>query len=384
MWLLVVVTIRLNLVEMYPLHVITMNYLVAGAVLFSVGGALAFFVPKTLIAARFGLGLALDKHSTNNNRSERSVKRIEFLVIAVLAIALGCQMLNMIHVASQGVGDGLMRRAQSVAEQNMLNGIESRSIFDYVPLIAVYIAILFLLEHRGRAFWGVFLLAFASCVVRGGRGALLILISSLVGAHLMDIKNERFLPALKAARWAVVSFLILFMILLLKEKDVSSVQISLTKFAADAVVQYAIGPAGAFDLILTHPSYFVGLPHHTFKMFLRVASWFGIISYTPHNFNEWAFVPFGTNVYTIYKPFIADFGLYGALGAVAVIAFMHTLLFRRAHLGGRLAQYMFALSVYPIFMVIFDDVYTAFALYINAMLFGILYFTAQRYRWSVT
>jgi oligosaccharide repeat unit polymerase len=288
----------------------------------------------------------------------------------------------LIQVASQGFGEGLFRRAQSVAEENVNNGVEARSFLDYVPLIAVYIAVLFLLERRGRASWIVTTLALVSCIVRGGKGALLIFVSALMSAYLINTNRERFLAALKSARWAILFFAILFAGLLGTEKDTSSVQTSVVAFATNATVQYIVGPLGAFDKVLTHPSDYTGAPHHTFKMFLRVASWFGIISYSPPSFNEWAFVPFGTNVYTLYKPFIADFGTYAALGVMAVIGFMHTLLFRRASTGGLLAVYMFALSVNPIFMAIFDDVYTAFAIYINGLLFGILYMTLRRIRWS--
>ena len=55
MWLLATFIYRLHLVVINPIHPITLYVIAAGAMLFSLGGLCAFFVPKKLIATRLNL-----------------------------------------------------------------------------------------------------------------------------------------------------------------------------------------------------------------------------------------------------------------------------------------------------------------------------------------
>ena len=83
---------------------------------------------------------------------------------------------------------------------------------------------------------------------------------------------------------------------------------------------------------------------------------------------------------TVYKFYIADFGLYGALGTMLVIGFLHTLLYRNARTGSKLAMYFFSLTLFPLVLVIFDDQYSAFGSYIDILLVGSLYFFVRSER----
>ncbi len=381
MWLVVTVLLRMNIVEMYPLHTITLNYVAAGAILFSVGGYFAFFVPRILVATRFSIFPGGATEQADRERPKRRVKWRNFAIVSALLITVGIEFHLMHQLAAQSnIEGGLLARAESADVENTANGSGSLLEELDIPLLTVFFAVLYLQKHSGRMAAIVMGLVLANCILRGSRGALLILFSALLAVQLMDRKQERMLSALKATRLPIVFFVVLFGGLVIFKKNTSGVEGNLVGFAGNALVQYIVGPLGALDHVLTHPSDYVALSNHTFKLFLKMASMVGLISYTPPPGNEWIFVPFGANVYTAYEPFITDFGLYGALGIFSFIGFMHTLLFRRAKLGGRFAQFMFALSVYPIIMVVFDDVYTAFLLYIEGMLFAMLYLTIRRMR----
>jgi oligosaccharide repeat unit polymerase len=98
-----------------------------------------------------------------------------------------------------------------------------------------------------------------------------------------------------------------------------------------------------------------------------------LVAYQPPPPEGFIIVPFPTNVYTVYRYYIGDFGLYGALLVVVIIGLVHTLLFRKALTGSKLGIYFFAVTFYEIFMVIFSDEYAAFGAYIDMLLFAAIY-----------
>ncbi|MGH9561897.1 MAG: O-antigen polymerase, partial [Terracidiphilus sp.] len=369
MWLFVAVILRLNLVNMYPLHTITTSYIAVGATLFSAGGRIAFLVPRSFIAIRFRLFSTRVGCDPDRRRSKGLAKWKDLLVVVLLLAALGIQLHLVTDLASKGSGGGLLASSESTEVEYENNGTAPLLLTLDIPLLTVYFAILFCQDRKGRMAWVVVSIVLFICILRGSRGALLILVSALTCIYLIDKKQERILTALKATRWASIFFIALFGGLMVVKKGAPGSQASMISFATTAMVQYLVGPLGALDSVLMHPHDYIGLPNHTFKLFLKAASGLGLISYTPPPaLGDWTFVPFGTNVSTLYKPFITDFSIYMALVAVTVIAFTQTLIYRRAEIGSRLDRYMFALTIYPLLMVTFDDVYTAFPYYIKGFI----------------
>jgi oligosaccharide repeat unit polymerase len=150
------------------------------------------------------------------------------------------------------------------------------------------------------------------------------------------------------------------------------------------LVEYIIGPTAALDYVLQHPQDYANLPHHTFRLFLRITSTSGLMSYhPPPALDAFIFVPFGTNVYTVYKFFITDFGVNAAVIILGILGFLHTLLFRKAHSQSVLGVFLFSLTMFPVLMVIFDDQYSQFGLYIEAVVFAVSYFTIKSFPWKV-
>jgi oligosaccharide repeat unit polymerase len=88
-------------------------------------------------------------------------------------------------------------------------------------------------------------------------------------------------------------------------------------------------------------------------------------------------VPYPVNVYTMYKDYVIDFGIPWALVTVGIIGFLHTLLYRKALTGSLLGKFLFALSMFPVFMAIFTDQYSSLGNYTNALLFGAIYIVLQ-------
>jgi hypothetical protein len=75
--------------------------------------------------------------------------------------------------------------------------------------------------------------------------------------------------------------------------------------------------------------------------------------------------------------------MWFSLVIMGIIGFLHSLLFRKAHSGSTLGLYLFALTIFPVLMVIFDDQYSQFGLYIDALVFATAYLTIKSIPWRI-
>jgi len=95
----------------------------------------------------------------------------------------------------------------------------------------------------------------------------------------------------------------------------------------------------------------------------------------PQAIESVTFVPFATNVYTVYEHYFLELGIIGTLVLLLFIGLLHSLLYLKAKQGGRFSIYLFAYSMYPVLMVFFADCYNNIAGYLFAIAFGLLYFS---------
>jgi oligosaccharide repeat unit polymerase len=371
-WLLDLTIYSLNLIDINPLHSGTLVLIVVGACLFSLGGASAFFVPSSLVARRFSL--------VSGNAEDQPKPQylwFKYFLIIVLLLILFLQIKTMLSFAAQApsAAGGLLMRARSAGVENINDNGTVRSSLTYLGPWIPFTVILFQIEATDWFFKSALIIALINCIVGTGRIEFLFLFSSLTCVFLIQRRRERFVTACRFARWPILAFFMLFFVVLFTVKDNSGVQGSIAKFAGDSLVQYVIGPTGALDYVLRHPHDYIGLPNHTFKLFLTIASAFGLTKYTsPPALDSFLFIPFAANVYTVYKFFFTDFGIYATAAIMAFLGFGHTLLYRKARTNSKLGLYFFALTIFTVLMVIFDDWYTAYGRYVDALVFGMVYF----------
>lgn len=373
MWLLDLTVYSFDLISIDPIHSNTLAVIVAGAFLFSVGGVSAFAVPRVIVGARISL-MGCAGHRTKSRHLQPWFKYVLFIILILIVIAI---LKSLVTAASQGstLSGGFMAQARSAAVEEVSEKGTVRTAMTYLGPWPTFAVILFQIDQRRRAFWLALSIAFIANILGTGRGGFLILLSAVTCVHLIQGGQERLLAAWRFARWPLLVFTTLFILLMFTSKDTSGRNTSIAVFARDSLIQYIIGPTGTFDYVLNHPLEYTNLPNHTFKLFLTFAASFGIISYgPPPALDSYLFVPFPSNVYTVYKFYFTDFGIGGAFAIMAVIGFGQTLLYRRAHCASRLGLYIFALTMYPLVMVIFDDWYVAFGTYINAWICGIVFF----------
>jgi oligosaccharide repeat unit polymerase len=358
MWLLDLSLYRLDLTPIYPLHSETIGIIGLGAILFSTGGGLAMLAPRNLLQAR----LIISRFPPRNNIVKPAVMLFLFCGLPLLVS-------NLLIQAAHGTGNTIFQRARTGGA----TAADANPIATYFNLWALYAAPLFLLERRDRNFWIMTGIAFIASILSTGRLPLLMLISSLTCAQLMITNRHTFWAALKFARIPIFIFLCLYFGLIFVTKDTSVFDAGIGEILVLFLVGYIVGPTAALDYVLQHRQDYTSGTNHTFKFFLAIFARLGLVAYQPPPQDDFIFVPFPTNVLTVYRYFMTDFGLYGSLIVMAVIGLVQTLVYRKARAGSKLAMYFFAITLFETVMVIFSDEYSAFGAYIDSLLFAALY-----------
>src|ERR1700722_4067135 len=363
-WLLDLTIYRFSPKEFDPLHSNTIALLGMGAVLFSVGGLLAMLFPRALIAARF----FLTRFPPRNNLAKPAV-------ILFLACGIPLLLSNLLTLASQGTGNTIFQQARNAGVAGAGGGELSggNPLGTYFILWSLYAAPLFLIEERDKKFWVMTTIALLASLLSTGRLPFLMLISSLTCVELLKTNRHTFWSALKFARIPMLLFMCLFFGLLFLIKDTSIFEGGIGAIALLFLVSYLIGPTSALDYLMQHAQDYAGQPNHTFKFFLGVFTQLHLISYQQPPKDDFVPLIVPTNVFTFYRYYLTDFGLYGALIVIAIIGLFQTLLYRKARTGSMLGMYFFAITLYAVLLSPFSDEFSSFGAYIDSLAFAGIY-----------
>ena len=123
-----------------------------------------------------------------------------------------------------------------------------------------------------------------------------------------------------------------------------------------ALQVYVAGPLPAFDRFL-HNAPPPARGEHMLRSVWAATERLGFDTRPAPLVQEFVEVPYPTNVYTLYRPYIEDLGLAGALAAPLLLGSLHGVLYRRARSGSLLFVCLYALSLYPLVMQFFQDQY---------------------------
>lgn len=366
MWLLVLIVYRANLLRIDPLHTNTMLILAAGALVFSTGGFLAHLLPKQCVDLKIRLVLS-------ENPSRSTFLRVLLLGTVIVAVPFFAQ--NLAHEASRGVGATVLERARNASvDEAQAGNYATNPVAIYLASLAECAAVLFLMEGGGVAFWIAVCIASVVNLAGGGRTGLLSLIAALTSVYLLQSNRLTLRASLRIVRIPLLLFVVLYVGLIFVNKNTSDISGGVGAVVVYFVVTYLIGPTSAFDHVVQQPSDFLTSSSHTFEFFLKMADSLHLVTYSPPPLlDQFIQVPFPTNVYTVYKFYFTDFGIVGCMACITGIGFLHTLLYRKAKTGSELALFIFGLSMFPVIMVVFDDIYYSIGFFLRAGLFCLAY-----------
>jgi oligosaccharide repeat unit polymerase len=371
MWLLDLAVLRLGLIEVDPVHGNTLAIVVVGAVSFSAGGLLASLAPRSLLRLHlFPL------------KPEKPPIIVRNLLIIFLLCGLPVLFFRTLQL-SKAAGGGLNIIAQAgVASMEASQRGESSQSFllSHCVTIAIGASLLFATEKKDRQFWIMTVVAFIyACFGGAGRSGILLLIPGLSAIRLLQTKQESLQGAFRLLRWPVVAFITLFIGLnFIGKSSESMTQDIMTRgvvgIAAYFVLSYIVGPLAAFDRVVQLPTDFIMATSHTLEFPLQLAATLHLTNYTPPpQFDTFVFVPFPTNVYTIFKFYFIELGIVGTIAVLLLFGLFHSLFYLKAREGGRLSTYLFAYSMYTVLLVFYDDHYYAIGGLLRAFAFGVVY-----------
>ncbi|HEY1937181.1 MAG TPA: O-antigen polymerase [Candidatus Angelobacter sp.] len=309
----------------YPLSNMALTIFCIGGLAFSVGSALALFLPIKAESQRITPG---------------SNRLITFLVIALACSSPFVYTTLMNMAASYNAPNFLMGAYMAMVAANAEG--ERLVLLSGILTLSVVVAMIAFLEYqtgKKRALLAI-VIAFAFNIMTGGRSSVTGLIFALV--YIDWFKNNR-------VRWRQMALLLSILVLIFcvmavfVGKGGASADVSLSdnvRPVLEGVVLYAVGGIVGFDRVLRQPNV---IPHswQIDRFFLDTANKFGAHFYIPVIHADFVSVgpALSGNVYTMYFAYI-DLGYVGMMVLVVLIGFILGLVHRKAIQGKKVAIIM--------------------------------------------
>jgi oligosaccharide repeat unit polymerase len=358
------------LIEMSTLRVATLFAVMSGVIAFSAGGIIVgrqkYLCPLT------------------DAQPDKSIYRKVLFFICVILLPIFY--LEIRKLSGAGGLDGFLASARAAIVEELTNGESPYGgpLTTIAPLFAIFVAFIFVIEARSFRkerlwLWASTIAAMIFCILTTGRAGFLKLLVGLAGIYLIKSGRYSAKQAWKFIRWPLLGFALLFTVMIPITKDVSSGAADLTEAITQFSVGYAVLPLAGFDYVLQHPDEYRYNPNHTFREILPGLARLAGLNYTPSlPSGDFLEVPLFTNVYTAFEPYYVDFGFVGMLIAMFILGAGQTWLFWRALTGAPFYIFLYAISLYPLCMVAFDDTYTLFLHYFAEFVFALVYFRFLR------
>lgn len=191
------------------------------------------------------------------------------------------------------------------------------------------------------------IIALAYAILSTGRTYMFQLLMIALGAQLIGPRRRAGFALLGTIAIGAAGF-ILFGTLAQK--------ISLDNSAFDSIIYYFLGSIAAFDQHV-HQATDLAWGANTLRTLSAVARAIGFDVPVVQLVKEFRYVPFATNVYTVFRPYWDDFGVAGAIGAMLTFGLLHGAIYRRAIRGSGPYVLMYMLAMYPLLMQVFQDQY---------------------------
>ena len=236
-----------------------------------------------------------------------------------------------------------------------------------------------------------FLITLTYSVFVTGRGLFFMLLSVYVGmTYILDRKFS----IMKLFRFSIL-FIIAFIsigIIYGKGGNTDDTVTENVLPATQTTANYLVASLNALEWDLKHNPEINYRGDNSLRFFIKIGEQLNLISKV--NVNElvqpFVFVPYPTNVYTYYSPYLKDFGKFYAWFMIAFFGFIHTYLHNKAIITKNIRYCLyFSFMIYPLLMSFFQDQYLSLfsswfqiVLYIELFIFLNKFFVAKNVRYS--
>ncbi len=121
--------------------------------------------------------------------------------------------------------------------------------------------------------------------------------------------------------------------------------------------EYFEGPLLAFDSFFSQRSE-LKFGENSFRFFFSVFHELGLSGKPPAELSKpFVYVPFPANVYTLFHPYVDDFGIIGTGIFIFLLGLGNVYLFNIARFSGNFIKILSSFSYYPLIMIFFQDQY---------------------------
>ena len=236
---------------------------------------------------------------------------------------------------------------------------ESYGILAYIGTLSIASACLHTLHFIGSKKWWrtvvAVVVSFVYVVLFTGRTRIFMLIISLLGI-LIFVGRIRLRTGLILFLVSACFAFVFIGVLTYKGGSPDETFSENVPSAFEHMRKYLLGSLPALDIYMRSDRS-PGYGKYMFRFVFAVMEKLGFDDHAVLLVQEYVFVPDITNAYTVYRPYYADFLIFGALIAPFFIGLWHGLLYKFARSGRPLFIVLYALFLYPLFMQFFLDQY---------------------------
>lgn len=340
--------------KLYPMHLETFVTFFIGTICFSLGGILLTAIRQEIIDPE--RIIAVPAHTLFIDRR----LRLLLLAILILGLPLYIQAAFRLFVASQIDNFFVGLRTEINYGDEDIGPTKYLISFSFVAFGINYYSFL---KERGKLnlymVWMSLLLAVTYAVFATGRTYYFVVLSVFLGISYLLKKNF----SIKKYAWALLIFTCLFMGVgmiygSIEESD-GSVKGNLSA-SVESTAIYLVSSLPALDIELKNHVEASYPGENTLLFFIKIGRKLGWLANTKQAslISEYVSVPYPTNVYSVYSPYIKDFGKWFAWMMLFLLAMLHTWVYHKAkELKNLRFTIYYAFLVFPLLMSFFIDQY---------------------------
>jgi oligosaccharide repeat unit polymerase len=236
-----------------------------------------------------------------------------------------------------------------------------------------------------------FLATIVYAVFSTGRLLFLLVLVVYVGINFLYNKNFSF----KKLSKLIIIFMTIFICLGIVYSKGGSLENTAKENITPAVQStaiYIVAPLNALDWEMHHQFTVNYNGNNSFRFFVKIGEQLNLISNAKVNelLTPFIFVPYLTNVYTFYRPYIKDFGRVYSWFMIALFGLIHTFLYNKAIATKNLRYSLYySIMLFPLMISFFADQYLALtsfwlqiAFFIEGIIFLNKYFIIENDRYN--
>lgn len=263
-----------------------------------------------------------------------------------------------------------MGETQSSIIDSILNQITSIGLYGTALLAGVFLVLADSKSQKRKVFWILIPGILQVLTTSGKLGFIITILMIFTGAILqimiggVTIQFKKVAQnAIKYGKWVLLALLLMFFSLVIRFGEINEYYINITK---TKFANYSIGSVASFNIWFNHPvEEKLGYGIHTFTGILKTLGLAtrerGVYDFPATTSGIWH-----TNVYTIFRPLIEDYGILGGIFVVALFGIISGYIYS-AYKKKR-TYGMFCLLAYVYLTILYSFIISPF-IYLNLTVF---------------